>query len=291
MLKSKQKFQPKNDLQKFNSTLNKNHNNIILISHCRNKSADLKYSKNNNSFLSKNCNLKNVKYKTNSNQKRKMIKDIKIQKDKIKSNKELQKINLKSKFQNIHFLNKITKQLKKYVSVSNLVSNKKKYFLDSEFFYRNKNKQNVNQKSNDSKKENNNNNKYNFSNNYLYNNNFNNKREINNERKLKNNVDDSKNCDISSIDNSIYNKDITDIKQPSIKLNFLYKKGKISSIPNKNKKCSSSKIPLWNQKENDSKLIKRKNESIIKSYRNIYDNSKDSNRIIYDENNNLNKNE
>ena len=315
MLKNNHKFEPKNHLKKLNSTQTKNHKNFILISHCKNKSVDLKCSKNYNSLLSTKENLKNVTYKTNSNKNRKILKDLNGKKEINESNKTLKKISLKSKFQNINFSNKINiknpKPLNKYISIPNLVeSNKKKYFLDPDFFYKNKNKnkQKVNKNSNDSKKENyiiNNNinsslintnnkyskriikrnsNKYNFSNNYFYNNDNNNNRENNNEKKIKKGTEDSKNCDISSNDNSILDKDIHDIKQP--KLNFLYKKGKISPISNKNKNYSSSKIPVWNKKEKNTKLIIRKNESIIKSYD---DDSKDSNHIIYDKNNNINE--
>ena len=312
MLKSNQKFEPKNDLKKLNSTQLNNHKNIILISHFKNKSVDLKNFKDYYSLLSNKEKLKNITYKINSNKYRKILKDFKGKKDKKESNKKLKKMRLKSKLQKINFLNKInvknSKLLNKYISVPNLVeNNKKKYFFDPDFFHKNnnKNKHKGNKKTNDSKKENyiiNNNinsslininnkysmriikrnsNKYNFSNNYFYNNNG----QKCGDEKLKKGTEDSKNCDISSKDNSILDKDILDIKQ--LKLNFLYKKGKISPISNKN--CSLSKIPVWKKKGNNSKLIIRKNESIIQSYDNIYDNSKDSNQIIYDEDNNINE--
>ena len=319
MIKNKNISERKN-FNKSNLCISKKENNFINMSHSKNKSADLKNSKKRNMSLSTlNNNLNNSETKNimalknkdkNINKSNFILKNKKLTKSIINNTRN--KDNLKNKsflIKNGSFLNLINK-------------NKKKYFLDSNFFNINsKEKNNLSSKQNSSKKledsKNDNINKYkkkiikrkinnDINNNNINNINNNNYKEkesniVENEKENIENESTSKNCDISSNENnSILDKDFN-IKSSKIKSNLLYIKSKINKIPYKNKNYNTSFCITWNQKENNNNIElnnKRKSVSKINHKLNLLNDSLDSHNTIYDEenineyqyiNNNINK--
>ena len=296
MIKNKNKQERKEDL----SSNHKNDKKIILITHSKNKSVDFKLSKITNYLSSTRDNLTEEKFKTNLNPRYKLRINLKREKEINNSILQLHKSisNLKKSLSPKKSINKKIKNslLKKYVSIPNLIEkNKKKYFLEPNFFKNIHKEKKLNPKIFIKKFINNSNfsliknkkEKKKYSkriikrNNMSENNNKNNrkKEEIYNGKKIKEN-EDSKNCDISSNDNNSYCVKDFDIKKTKIKSNRLYIKGKIEQIPYKNKKCSSSRI---SSNLNKNKINNNKIESIIKINGNKLNDSLDSHNTIYDE--------
>lgn len=320
MIKNKNKNDRKDNTN--NSNISNNYNqkdkmkNIILISHSKNKSADFKFSKDNN-FKSTKNSLNNSHLKTDFSFKKEL-------------NKEKKEINLKNKInkgtnKNILTKNDSLPSLINCNSNSTKNSNKKKYFYEPNFFYKNfnskenKNKKNITNASyniqslfnnklkikNDTK-----NRKINIKSkipdiineniqkedskpeiNYNY-------YEIDKKLEKKKEIEDSKNCDISSQDNSANdnNNDFI-IKNTKIKSNALYIKCKMNKIPYKSKKNinsenrSSFRI-TWSKKDNkldNGKDLKRKSGSNIKPHLNLnlLEEDSSSHNTIYDDENNI----
>ena len=247
------------------SNINKeNKNNIILISHCKNKSVDLKHSFKTELILKdskRNSSTNKKKYEKLNNRK------IKVKEDSIRN------INL----------------LTKNNSVSNLLNNKnkKKYFFDENFFKRknSKNKLNITFKKNSQNKnqkmlegenmskiidnsENRDRNKRivrikNISNiNELTSSNKKNKTEINNIK----------------IHDILYDHKKEE-KKPMNKSNLIYIKSKLKGIPYRNKICSTSRVS-WSEKGNKLNFNKGKTNN---NY--LIEDSLESHNTIVDENN------
>ena len=247
------------------SNINKeNKNNIILISHNKNKSVDLKHSFKGELILKES--------KRNNSSNRKKSQKLNDRKTKVKED-------------NIKNINLLTKNN----SVSNLLNNKnkKKYFFDENFFKRknSKNKLNITfKKISQNKKqkllegenmnkiiddsENRDRNKRivrikNISNiNELSSSNKKNKTEINNIK----------------IHDILYDNK-KDGKKPMNKSNLIYIKNKLKGIPYRNKICSTSRVS-WSEK--DSKLKFNKGHT-NNNY--LIEDSLDSHNTIVDENN------
>jgi len=317
MIKTKNKSARKFNFNKSNPSNQNNSKNIILISHSKNKSVDLKNPKKYNLLLLSNKDiLKNTPFKNKKNIYLKGEKDSINSHTLLKNRKNKSKSNILSNIKTSpNKINIKKSKLKKFGSFPNMIDKcKKKFFFDENFFNKNlkKNKKNnIFYKQNSFRKQqdnsnikkifedtknlkinsSNNNNKYTKriikrkSNNIQKDSNI----KISQEeiKKLKNENDDSRNCDVSNNDNSISDK-IFDIKQPLIKSNIIYIKNKINKNVYSNRKCSSSRI-TWNQKGNYYK-INKKDESIIKSKNNILNDSLESHNTIYDEDFNINYN-
>ena len=279
MIRTKNKSLRKSNYNKTNSINQKKNLNIILVSHSKNKSVDLKRHKKYNLLLSSNNVLKNSKNKSNVHKTSPNIIDLK------------------------------KSHLKKYGSVPNLVEkNKKKFFFDDNFFNKKLKKTN-NSKNNivftknfSSKKQDNSKiDKYirriikrKNNNNIIPNGiNINKKQEkdINNNDKIINKNNENIKCDNSNIDNSLYDKN-AELKNSLIKSNLIYIKNKINKNIYTDRKCSSSRIKLLQKEENKFKDIinNKKNESIIKCDNYLLNDSLESHNTVYDEDLNVDYN-
>jgi hypothetical protein len=273
MIKTKNKSARKSNDKKTISINHNNNKNIILISHSKNKSVDLKHKKNN-LLLSSNNLLKNAKNKSN------IIKNS-------PNNIDIKKC-----------------RLKKFGSFPNFIEdkNKKKFFFEDNFFYKNwknfKNFQKANNniffKNNSSSKNQDNLkiNKYTKriikKKNIIIPNNIDvNKIQAKNKNKyekIKYKTDENKNIENQFNDNSLYNKD-TDKKHALIKTNLIYIKNKINKNDYAERKCSSSRFIL-NKKQNiinNNKINNIKNESITADKKYILNDSLESHNTVYDE--------
>ena len=256
-----------NDIINQSNNTKENKNNIILITHCKNKSVDLKHS------FKTELILKETKMNNSTNKK-------KSKKIKTKTNKT------KGDIRNINLLSKNN-------SLSNLMNNrnKKKYFFDENFFTRKntKNKLNISFKKHSITKKQ----KYPVSENININDIINNSgsknrkkrivrkkninkinEQISNDKKNKNEINNIKIHEILYDCKKEENK-----KKPMNKSNLIYIKSKISEIPYRNKICSTSRAS-WNQKSNN---LKFNLENINKNY--IIEDSLETHNTIVDENN------
>jgi hypothetical protein len=299
MIKSKNKNDRKDNTNNSNNFNQKDKmKNIILICHSKNKSVDLKFSKDN-SFKSSKSLLNDSHLKTDFSNKKEQTKEKDTNKLNPLSKKE---INLKNKINKGNYKNILIKN-DSLPSLINNNSNKKKYFYEPNFFYKN-----FNSKENNKKKKNLKNRRRNIKANINDNNNTNIQKENSNTNindgykeveknlEIKKETEDNKNCDISSQDNSAFDNDFI-IKNTKIKPNVLYIKSKVSKIPYKSKKNinnenrSSFRI-TWSKKDNkidNSKDIKRKSGSNIKSHLNLnlLEEDSSSHNTIYDDENNI----
>ena len=246
------------------SNINKeNKNNVILFTHCKNKSVDLKHSFKNELSLREtkfNNNTIKKKYEGPTNRKSEIKNDIRI-------------INL----------------LTKNNSVSNLLKNKnsKKYFFDNNFFKRKnpKNKLNITFKKNSTNKKQKSPEKENMNNKIDNSENRNRSKRI---LRIKNSCNEQTSSNKKN-KTEINNIKIHDIlydyknegnkKKPMNKSNLIYIKNKIKGIPYRNKICSTSRAS-WSQK--DEKINFNKG-NINNNY--VIEDSLDSNNTIVDENN------
>ena len=313
MIKNKNKNDRKDNINNSNIYNQKDKmKNILLTSHSKNKSADVKFSKDF-SFKSSKSFLNDSHLKTDFSNKKEQTKEKDTNKLNPLSKKE---INLKNKINKGNYKNILIKN-DSLPSLINNNSNKKKYFYEPNFFYKN-----FNSKEN-------NNNKKNLNIQSLFNNKFKIKKDIKkrkrnmktkindnaniqkedsnndinykykemeNKLEIKKEIEDNKNCDISSQDNSVYDNDFI-IKNTKIKPNALYIKWKMNKIPYKSKKNinnenrSSFRI-TWSKKDkkfDNSKDIKRKSGSNIKSHLNLnlLEEDSSSHNTIYDDENNI----
>ena len=261
-----------NEIFNITNTNKENKNNIILITHCKNKSVDLKHS------FRTELSLRKTKINNSSNKK----KYEKINNKKCKPKSNVQNINLLSK--NNSFCN-----------ILNNNSNKKKYFFDENFFTR----KNLKRKLNISFRKNSTNKKPKFLRNEPDNqkniNILDNSENIKTNKRIlliKNNNSNFNECSSGFRRNN--NTEINNIKIHDIlydwkkegnkkkqinKSNLIYIKNKIKRIPYRNKNCSTSRV-CWSQKENKLKL---KQENINNNF--IIEDSLDSHNTIVDENN------
>ncbi len=319
MIKNKNKNDRKENINNSNIDNQKDKmKKIILISHSKNKSADLKFSKDN-SFKSGKSFLNDSYLKTDFSYKKEQNKNFLSKKE----------INLKNKinkgnYKNILIKNDSLPSLINSNNNSNNNSNKKKYFYEHNFFYKNLNskennkkkknlanynniniqslfnnknklkndiksrrrniKTNINDNVNIQKEDSNNDINYNY-------------KEMENKLEKKKEIEDNKNCDISSQDNSVYDNDFI-IKNTKIKPNVLYVKCKMNRIPYKSKKnINNENRPsfriTWSKKDNkfdsSSKELKRKSGSNIKSHLNLnlLEEDSSSHNTIYDDENNV----
>ena len=292
MITKKNKDEAINNSNESNCNKFKNHKNIIIISHSKNKSVDLKTTKQNILLSIKNSNnLKTEKIKSNSIKNNKNAINSKKEKYNNKTNRFSKRNNPKSKISNytINTKNnlKSNKILKNYNSLPHLINknnNKKQYFFAPDFFRRkikHKYRHNLNKRLDNSQKENININNSSFINNS--NNNYYAKRIIK-KTIYGNTIKENNNEKIINYNNSSKNNSSSDIlfnlKQPLIKSNKVNILEKIStSVPYRNKRCTTSRI-TWSQKDSDSRINKRKNESIIKSYPHLLQDSLESHNTI-----------
>jgi hypothetical protein len=291
MITKKNKDEAINNSNESNCNKFKNHKNIIMISHSKHKSVDLKTTKIQNILLSiKNRNnLKTEKIKSNSIKNNKKVINSKKEKFNSKTNRFSKRNNPKSKISNytINSKNnlKSNKILKDYYSLPHLIdknNNKKKYFFSPDFFRRkrkHKDKHDLNKRLDNSQKENININNSSFINNS--NNNYSKGiiQKANYGKNIKeNNNEKINNC--HSPNNSNSSSDVLfNLRQPLIKPNKVNILEKISSVPYRNKRCTTSRI-AWTQNDCNSRANKRKNESIIKSYPNFLEDSLESHNTI-----------
>ena len=291
MIRNKNKDETINNLNKSNCNKFKNHKNIIIISQSKNKSVDLKTSKIQNILLSiKNSNnLKTEKIKSNSIKNNKKVINSKKEKFNNKINRFSKRNNPKSKISKytINSKNnlKSNRILKDYNYLPHLMDknkNKKKYFFDPDFFRRKikyKDKHKLNKRLDNSQKENININNSLFTNNSK-NNNY--TKGIIQKTNYGNNIKENKNEKINNCNRKSYNNSSSDVlfnlKQSLIKPNKVNILEKISSVPYRNKRCTTSRI-AWSQKDS-SRINKRTNESIIKSYPNLLEDSLESHNTI-----------
>jgi hypothetical protein len=293
MIKNKNKNDRKDNINNSNIYNQKDKmKNILLTSHSKNKSADVKFSKDY-SFKSSKSFLNDSNLKTDFSNKKEQTKEKDTNKLNPLSKKE---INLKNKINKGNNKNILTKNdsLPSLINInSNSNGNKKKYFYEPNFFYKN-----FNSKENKNKKKRKKNIKTKINDNE--NDNANIQKEESNidnkEIEKKKEIEDNKNCDISSQDNSAYDNDFI-IKNTKIKPNILYIKCKMNKIPYKSKKNinnenrSSFRI-TWSKKDNkfdSSKDLKRKSGSNIKSHLNLnlLEEDSSSHNTIYDDENNI----
>ena len=314
MIKNKNKNDRKDNINNSNICNQKDKmKNILLTSHSKNKSADVKFSKDF-SFKSSKSFLNDSHLKTDFSNKKEQTKEQDTNKLNILSKKE---INLKNKINKGNYKNILIKN-DSLPSLINNNRNKKKYFYEPNFFYKNYNsKENNNNKKNlniqslfinkfkikkdiknrkrniKTKINDNANIQKEESNNEINNNN---NKEMENKLEIKKEIEDNKNCDISSQDNSVYDNDFI-IKNTKIKPNALYIKWKMNKIPYKSKKNinnenrSSFRI-TWSKKDkkfDNSKDIKRKSGSNIKTHLNLnlLEEDSSSHNTIYDDENNI----
>ena len=181
--------------------------------------------------------------------------------------------------------NKKKKNLANYnnINIQSLFNNKNKLKNDIKSRRRNI-KTNINDNVNIQKEDSNNDINYNY-------------KEMENKLEKKKEIEDNKNCDISSQDNSVYDNDFI-IKNTKIKPNVLYVKCKMNRIPYKSKKnINNENRPsfriTWSKKDNkfdsSSKELKRKSGSNIKSHLNLnlLEEDSSSHNTIYDDENNV----
>ena len=261
-----------NEIFNMTNTNKENKNNIILVTHCKNKSVDLKHS------FRTELSLRKTKINNSTNKK----KNEKINNKKNKTKNNIQYINL----------------LSKNNSVSNLLnnnSNKKKYFFDENFFKRKNPKRNLNisfKKNstnrrpkflrNEPEKIKENINILEDSENIKRNNRILLIKNNNNFNECSSGFRRNNNTEINNIkihDILYDNKKEGNKKKPINKSNLIYIKNKIKKIPYRNKICSTSRV-CWSQKENKLQL---KQENINNNY--IIEDSLDSHNTIVDENN------
>ena len=254
-----------NDILNMSNINKENKNNVILISHCKNKSADFKHSfKTELSLMETKINNSTIKKK--------------------KGNLNNRKSKISNNIKNINLLSKNN-------SVSNLLKNKttKKYFFDQNFFNRKspKNKLNITFKKKSTNKIQKHSETENI-NNII----DNSEKKHRNKRilRIKNcsniNEQSSSNKKIKTEINNIKIHDILydykkegNKKKPINKSNLIYIKRKLKGIPYRNKICSTSRAS-WSQKDNKINFNK---ENTNNNY--LIEDSLDSDNTIVDENN------
>ena len=245
-----------------------NKNNIIIISHSKNKSADLKYNFKTDLIIN-NTRLKNSSKKKKNN------------KNLIKNDKRNNNLLIKNN---------------SVASLLNSNKSKKKYFFDPNFFNRGNSKKKLNisfKKNLTNKKE-----KYPLSENSANNNIIDNldtqKRKrriikIKSNRNVQDNALYIKNKNKNGINNInihgiLYDNKKEGNKNKKNKTNLIYIKSKISGIPYRNKRCPTSRLNL-SQKSDNIKLNCINSKQDINDKNNILEDSLDSHNTLVDENN------